>query len=484
MEPNRWLDWLDARIGDCLEGVISRHHRRRFARLGWAETLTAAPEHAEWSGRGPVRTGNQLDVLVDGDEALSAMEQAILGAQESVHIACWHASPDFRLTREPGSLPLRDLLASLADRLPVRVLLWAGPPLPAFQPTRRMVKAVRTEFVRDSAVDCRLDKRERTMHCHHEKIIVVDGRVAFVGGIDLTALQGDRHDRCGHPPRQPLGWHDAAVRLEGPAVSDVAEHFRQRWQAVSGERLAAPANRPPSGRSDVQVVRTVPEGTYEFAQHGDFTILDAYLNALRSAQSFIYLENQFLWSPEVVSALLDKLDQPPSADFRILLLLPSKPNNGADTTRGQLGRLLDADAGDGRILATTIRGHAGASTAPVYVHAKIGIVDDRWLTIGSANLNEHSLFNDTELNVVTCDRELVHRTRLRLWAEHTRTPTDTLAEQPVRDVIDGTWRRIAEDQARRHRAGLTPTHALTLLPRMSRRAARLQGPMRGLLVDA
>ena len=64
--------------------------------------------------------------------------------------------------------------------------------------------------------------------------------------------------------------------------------------------------------------------------------------------------------------------------------------------------------------------HQGAVSSPVYVHAKIGIVDDRWLTIGSANLNEHSLFNDTELNVLTCDPELARGTRLRLWSEHLR----------------------------------------------------------------
>ena len=64
------------------------------------------------------------------------------------------------------------------------------------------------------------------MHCHHEKTIVVDDRVAFVGGIDLTSEAGDRFDTSNHPARGRLGWHDASVRLEGPAVTDVAEHFR------------------------------------------------------------------------------------------------------------------------------------------------------------------------------------------------------------------------------------------------------------------
>jgi phosphatidylserine/phosphatidylglycerophosphate/cardiolipin synthase-like enzyme len=472
---------VDSRVGDGLEAVLRSHHRRRLARLGWSEALApAAP--GWWSTRVPVRSGNSVDVLVDGTSALAEMEAAIRGAQRSVHIAGWHASPEFELTRGPGALPLRDLLAEVAARLPVRLLLWAGPPLPLFQPTRAVVKKARDEFVRDSQVRCALDKRERTMHCHHEKIIVVDDTLAFVGGMDLTALQGDRHDNTAHPPRTGLGWHDAAVRLRGPAVADVAAHFAQRWGEVTGEQMTPPVPPAPVGDVDVQVLRTVPERTYRFAPRGQFTILEAYVRALRSAERFIYLENQFLWSPEVVDVLADKLARPPREDFRLLLMLPARPSNGADTTRGQLGRLLDADAGAGRLLATTITAHEDDVSAPVYVHAKIGIIDDRWLTIGSANLNEHSLLNDTEMNVLTCDAALARSTRLRLWSEHTEQPWSAVDGDPAA-VIDRVWRPTAEEQTRRTHEGLGRTHRLALLEHVSRRAARLQGPVRGLLVD-
>jgi phosphatidylserine/phosphatidylglycerophosphate/cardiolipin synthase-like enzyme len=279
-----------------------------------------------------------------------------------------------------------------------------------------------------------------------------------------------------------LGWHDAATRLRGPVVADVARHFVHRWEEVSGERLEPPVEPGPEGHVDVQVLRTVPEKTYAFARAGEFTILEAYLRALRAAERLVYLENQFLWSPEVVDVLADKLARPPRDDFRVLLVLPARPNNGADTTRGQLGRLLEADAGSGRLLATTIRAQEGDTGAPVYVHAKVGIIDDRWLTIGSANLNEHSLFNDTELNVLTCDATLARDTRLRLWSEHTQQPAAALDGNPS-TVIDEVWRPIAEEQARRGRDGLPPTHRLALLESVSRRTDRLQGPLRGLLVD-
>ena len=246
--------------------------------------------------------------------------------------------------------------------------------------------------------------------------------------------------------------------------------------------MTPPAAPAPAGDVDVQVLRTVPEGTYRFAPRGDFTILEGYVRALRSAERFIYLENQFLWSPEVVDVLADKLARPPREDFRLLLMLPARPSNGADTTRGQLGRLLDADAGAGRLLATTITAHEGEVSAPVYVHAKIGIIDDRWLTIGSANLNEHSLLNDTEMNVLTCDAALARNTRLRLWSEHTEQPWAAVDGDPAA-VIDRVWRPTAEEQTRRAHEGLGRTHRLALLEHVSRRAARLQGPVRGLLVD-
>lgn len=232
----------------------------------------------------------------------------------------------------------------------------------------------------------------------------------------------------------------------------------------------------------MQFVRTVPERTYGFAPNGEFSILRAYLAALRSARSLIYLENQFLWSSEVVDVLSDKRLSPPRDEFRLLILLPRRPNDGADTTRGQLGRLIAADGGRGRLLAVTLDSHGADRTGPLYVHAKVGIVDDAWLTVGSANLNEHSLFNDTEANVVVRDPDRVRATRLDLWAEHLQLPPAEISGEPTQ-VIDTRWRPIATEQARLSAAGSPRTHRLTLLPNLSRRVERLQGPLRGLLVD-
>ena len=108
----------------------------------------------------------------------------------------------------------------------------------------------------------------------------------------------------------------------------------------------------------------------------------------------------------------------------------------------------------------------------MYVHAKIGIVDDSWLTVGSANLNEHSFFNDTEVNVVTDDSILARSVREQLWSEHLNR--DCRGVDPL-EVIETAWRESL--------AALPPYQTpLRPLPAVSRRSARLLGPLKGLFV--
>jgi phosphatidylserine/phosphatidylglycerophosphate/cardiolipin synthase-like enzyme len=430
-----------------------------------------------------VRDGNRIEVFVDGAVALPQIAAAIRGAQRTVHLAGWFFSPEFELTRGEDRTVLRDLLRETAARgVDVRLLAWAGAPLAVFRPSRRDVGAAMAAMTAGSAVRTATDRRERPMHCHHEKLVIVDGERAFVGGIDLTDLAGDRFDSGQHPYRRACGWHDAATLAEGPVVGDVARHFAMRWHEVTGERLESPAPLGLAGDLRVQLVRTVPEKIYGALPLGEFTILEAYAGALRAARRLVYLENQFLWSSEVIQILAGLLRKPPSDEFRMIVVLPAHPNSGADDTRGQLAVLRSADL-ERRLLACTLmaRGDDGSADA-VYVHAKIGIVDDHWLTVGSANLNEHSLFNDTEVNLVIEDEALATATRHRLWAEHLELPLAKVTGDPAR-LIDDVWWPIASEQLARRQAGSPPTHRLLLLPGVSKRSRRLLGPIQGLLVD-
>ena len=477
------VESVDGWAGKGIERAIGRRHRRRLERVGRIDQLEPPPGPSLWTADDPPpRTGGALEVLVDGGQALPRIAEALAGARSHVHIAGWHVTPDFGLTRDVRAARLRDLLAEVAERVEVRVLLWAGAPVRAFTPARAAVRRVREELTRGTRVRCALDSHERPMHCHHEKLVIVDGEIAFVGGIDLTSLGGDRFDTSDHPMRGRLGWHDASSRVRGPAVADVAAHFAARWREVTGEQIEDTPAPAPAGDVEFQVVRTIPDKVYDFLPQGDFRILEAYTRALRSARKLVYLESQFLWSPQVVEILANKLRAPPSDDFRVVVLLPAKPNNGADTTRGQLGVLASADDGAARFLATTISARSGGLAGPLYVHAKIGIVDDTWLTVGSANLNEHSFFNDTEMNIVTCDPRLARETRLRLWAEHLERSVEEVSGEPAR-VIDALWRPIAREQLARRRRCEPLTHRLLELPGVSRRSMALLGPVHSLLVD-
>ena len=184
-----------------------------------------------------------MELLVDGAEALPRMVADVRAARSHVHVAGWFFTPDFRMGE--GGPTLKELLVDAAGRCDVRVLAWAGAPLPLFHPDRREVRAMRDELTDGTRIQMELDARERPLHCHHEKLVVVDDRVAFVGGIDLTSFAGDRLDVSAHPARQGLGWHDTCLRVEGPLVADVAAHFLLRWRELAWDSPQEPARPAP-----------------------------------------------------------------------------------------------------------------------------------------------------------------------------------------------------------------------------------------------
>jgi phosphatidylserine/phosphatidylglycerophosphate/cardiolipin synthase-like enzyme len=474
---------LDAAVGDGVELAVRRKHARRLDRLGWSRALDPPDDQLWAAGDPPPRAGNQLDVLIDGEQAFAAIAEAIAGARDYVHITGWHSAAHLELVRGDSPTILGALLAETAERVDVRLLAWAGAPVPVFHPSRKEVQAGLETLTRQTRIRVERDPREHPFHCHHEKTIVIDGEVAFVGGIDMTDFGGDRNDSSSHQARRRLGWHDVGTRLRGPAVADVRDHFALRWKELTGETLPGGPPPPAAGEHTVQVIRTVAEDMYERVPHGEFRILESYVRALRSAREYVYLENQFLWAPEIVDLLAEKLRHPPGDGFRVLIVLPAKANNGQDDTKGQLGVLVGADDGAERLLAATLRSRTDGRDDPLYVHAKVGIVDDRWLTIGSANLNAHSLLNDTEMNVATDAAGLARDTRLRLWAEHLETDVPAIADRPPRAVIDELFRPIAAEQLERRRSGQPPTHRLLALPGLSRRSQRLLGPLAGLVDD-
>jgi phosphatidylserine/phosphatidylglycerophosphate/cardiolipin synthase-like enzyme len=450
----------------------------------WAEGDTA------------VRTDSHVSYLVDARSTLLTMCRHFLMARKYIYVACWGITPMMKLVRgrdhrvgPDGSSEQEALLTELraeglqeaeidfwcihdltvqavlghavSKGVEVKALIWACPELFSHYDPKAAEKQLR-----QVGVTCILDDSSHGVVHHpieslHQKIVVVDGTHAFVGGIDmLIELSGDfdRWDNHLHQLFSPLRrndvdvnphpWHDAHAVIEGPAVGDVELNFRQRWNDVvqrhdwDKQLLVSEHPLPPplKSKSQVQIARTIPGHTYRFApKTGIQGIAQLYAHALGNAQQFIYLENQYFWTHAMYGIDLPFLgnDSPDmerniselAAALRrgvtIAIVLPDHPNMGRAFTDAGLTHLRtkapDAVA-EGRLqvfcLATSITVDGDEHYRPIYVHAKVAIIDDLWSTVGSANLNNRGMRDDTEMNVATLDAELAVGLRMMLLAEH------------------------------------------------------------------
>lgn len=424
-------------------------------------------EDERWfRGSFPPRLHNHLTPLIHGDEYFPDLYEALLGAQERVTICGWGLTPLIPLLRgdREGESILANVLREVSARADVYVLLWCGAPV-LFQPTEDMVKGVRATLQRIApAVRCELDHRANFSHDHHQKAVTIDGRIAYVGGIDLTTFQGDRWDSAQHPLRFGPNWHDAQVRIQGEAVGDVEANFCQRWNVVTGDRLEPlPGGPIESGwNTPAQIVRTVPRGFYPFAPEGEHGIFHALTTAIRRAERFVYLENQYIWSPEIVEAVIDAMNRPRSGPFRVAIVLPAKAYTGKYDNDEHVRLLTGVDNGRGMFRAYSIYsggpaiGVTGFRYLPIYVHGKISIVDDEWFSIGSANLNGRGMATDTEMNVQSISSDVARSLRVRLWAEHLGMSEDEVAAADPVELLDNEWVAAAEVMEKAIRAGSMP----------------------------
>lgn len=417
----------------------------------------------------PPRRHNKLTPLIHGEEYFSDLYTELLSARERVTIAGWSLTPLMPLIRngkESQSI-LAEVLEEVSRRAQVYVLLWSGAPA-LFEPNERLTAQIRKTLLSIAPhVHCELDHRAHFSHDHHQKAVTIDGRLAYVGGIDISTFQGDRWDTDEHRLRLGPGWHDAQVRLQGEVVRDVEENFCQRWNAVTGERLEPLPATPhdPSWNTPAQIVRTVPAGFYPFAPKGEYGIYHAIITAIREAKRFIYLENQYIWSPEIVEALCDAMNRPHSGPFRIVLVLPAKAYTGKYDNDQHVRLLREKDNGRGMFHAYSLyaAGPAMSTTGyrylPIYVHGKISIVDDEWFSIGSANLNGRGLATDTEMNVQSIAPDVARDVRVRLWAEHLSMPVEEVAQGDPIELIDNGWQREAKAMEQCIQQGTVPVQS-------------------------
>ena len=294
---------------------------------------------------------------------------------------------------------------------------------------------------------------------HHQKLVIVRHArrpaddVAFVGGIDLCHSRRDDAQHLGDRQCQPMDarygatppWHDAMVEIHGPAVRDVQESFAQRWDDPTPldhrnpyrallqrradmprhveplpDRAAAP---PVAGDHAVQILRTyaAKRPAFPFARDGERSVARGYERAFANARRLVYIEDQYLWSTLVARTLAAALRREPQ--LQVVAVVPRHPDqdgrrSGPPNRIGQIDAMrLLREAGGDRVGVFDLHNPQGT---PVYVHAKICIVDDTWMTCGSDNFNRRSWTHDSELTCAAVDDSgsLPRELRTRLWAEH------------------------------------------------------------------
>ncbi len=428
-------DWfLTAAERDNPDTEIDRRHANGFA---WTE-------------------GNEVRPLLHGAPYFAELLESVRAMRRGdlLLFTDWRGDPDEPLDG-PGTEVSKVFTEAAARGVIVRGLIWRSH-LDKFQFSAAENRHL-GEDIEAAGGRCLLDMRVRPGGSHHQKLVVLrhPGRpeldVAYLGGIDLCHSRRDdeRHHGDVHAqrmsklygPRPP--WHDVQVAIRGPAVGDLEATFRERWNDPSllarnplsrlrelvsredthGEPLPAQLPDPaPRGTHAVQILRTYPyrRHGYPFARNGERSVARAYAKAVERARSLIYIEDQYLWSAEVARLFASVLAARP--ELRLLAVIPRHPDqDGMSGAAQAFGRELALEllhkCAPGRVMAFGLENEDGT---PIYVHAKVSIIDDTWMSVGSDNLNLRSWTHDSELSCAVMDEDgdLPRRLRLTLCREH------------------------------------------------------------------
>jgi phospholipase D1/2 len=413
-------------------------------------------------------------LLIDGAAYFAALHDALLNARESVLIIGWDVNSDISLNPTNGAAPLKSFLNQLLKRrreLNIRLLIWDW--VFIYGLDRQFLPRLRFGLGASRRLKFQLDSDHPPGACQHEKLVVIDGELAFCGGIDLTV---GRWDTPAHRPEEPHRqlpdgtprppFHDCMLMVEGETARALDELARERWRRASGERVAAPTLRghslwpetvePWFENVRVGIARTRPQYDGLPAVR---EVEALYLRSIRAAERAIYIENQYLTVTAIAESIAARLEEREGPEA--LILGPTVCEGPVETAvmdRGRarfLKRLRAADRSGERVRAFyPVNGDSDPAT-PINLHAKLMVVDDRLLVIGSANLANRSMGLDTECVLAleafdAATSRAVRRVRDTLLAEHLGEDPDTVEEEHARqgsliravEALNGGQRRL------------------------------------------
>lgn len=369
-------------------------------------------------------TATRAALVVDAADYFSAARLGMLQARRRIMLIGWDfdariqlADSGTRLQGEPRTLG--DFVLWLVERNPqleVFLLRWNIGALRTLFRGTTLFTLMR--WMAHPRIHTRLDAASTPGAAHHHKIVVIDDRLAFCGGIDMTSNRWDTSDHLDDDRRRvmpngaPYGpWHDSTMALQGPAAAALGELSRDRWREAGGQALAPvpplaagsdeaapwPEGLAPHFRDvSVTISRSRP------ATNGGPAILEVeetFLAEIAAARRYIFAESQYFASRRIAEAMAERLAEANGPE--IVLITPERAHGwlepiAMDTARARLVAVMrHADAHRRFRLYHPVT----AAGRPIYVHAKVLIVDDRVLHVGSSNMNNRSLRLDTECDV-------------------------------------------------------------------------------------
>jgi phospholipase D1/2 len=402
-------------------------------------------------------------LLIDGCDYYRAFYKAALAAEEYIVMTGWQFDTDACLLRGDEAraaelpvelLPFLDALCKRNEKLKIYLLAWDFHHVFALE--RQWVQELRFTWMTSDRIQFIFDGKHHDEGAHHQKFVVIDGRLSFLGGLDLCDQRWDeRSHKDPNPLRDSRGephkpFHDVQAYLLGNEVSaELAKLFDHRWQAAGGLPLGLP-QLPPAATayepedavvlnvSHVSLSRTDIFGSPTGAKNCR-EICDQHLDAIAAAERSIYVETQYFTSEELCKALVERLRRAGGSALEVVLVLNDKAETFKEEVAVGLAQakvILDLrQAVEGTqhhlgIYYTVPETEAGAEPErATYIHSKLLIVDDRFLSVGSANWTNRSTSVDTELNasIETEDpadpvARSIRRARQSLLAEHLGVP--------------------------------------------------------------
>jgi phosphatidylserine/phosphatidylglycerophosphate/cardiolipin synthase-like enzyme len=403
---------------------------------------------------------SRAHVVIDAAAYFELMYDAMLHARQRIFLIGWDFDSRIRLAggRRWWNLPRKDRCPArlgsyfmwLARRTPglqIRMLKWNFGALRYLFRGSMIIDLIRWSFM--PSIDFKFDSAHPLGCSHHQKIVVIDDCFAVCGGIDMTSDRWDTPEHLDDNPRRrrPNGklygpWHDVTMMIEGEAAGALGELGRERWQQSGGgemEPCAAQQQSPWPARLDAEF-RDVEVGIARTRAHYHDTsevreIEALFLEQIARAKRFIYAENQYFASRTIAEAIARRVAEPEPPEIILVTPLSSDGWLQQAAMDGARARLLHAigDKDHARRFRVYIPKTAGGT--PIYVHAKLMIVDDEIIRVGSANMNNRSMGLDSEADVfIDATRPgnahagpTIASLRRRLLAEHCGIPESELA---------------------------------------------------------